>query len=44
VLTNGAGESKSIVYDLRGVRQQELRPGINIIRTADGKTRKVIKR
>ena len=44
VLTNGAGESKSIVYDLRGVRQQELRRGINIIRTADGKTRKVIKR
>ena len=28
------------VFDVRGIRQQGLKPGLNIIRTADGKTKK----
>ncbi|MBR6275399.1 MAG: glycosyl hydrolase family 98 [Prevotella sp.] len=41
-LTNAEGQS-TVIYDLSGTRQQSLQRGINIIRTADGKTRKVVK-
>lgn len=41
VLTSA--EDPEAIYDLRGVRQQGLRKGLNIIRTADGKTKKVFK-
>ena len=42
-LTDTDGSSTTI-YDLRGTRQTTLRRGINIIRTADGKSKKVVKR
>jgi hypothetical protein len=31
------------VYDLHGRRQQQVKRGLNIIRTADGRTIKVMK-
>jgi len=34
-------EGERHIYDLRGIRQQDMRSGLNLIRTADGKTRKV---
>ena len=30
------------VYDLQGVRQTDLKKGLNIVRKADGTTRKVV--
>jgi len=32
------------IYNASGVKTQELQRGLNIIRTADGKTRKIWKR
>ena len=32
------------IYNLSGVKSQELRRGLNIIRTADGRTIKIIKK
>ncbi|MCR5130308.1 MAG: CotH kinase family protein [Prevotella sp.] len=32
------------IFDMRGMRLEHLQPGLNIIRTNDGKVRKVIKR
>ena len=40
-LTNSDG-SQQTFYDLSGRRRSGLRPGLNIIRTSDGRTRKVL--
>ena len=43
-LVDATGLSETAIYNLSGVRQQQVGRGLNIIRTADGKTRKIMKR
>ena len=32
----------SAIYDMQGIRQNDLKKGLNIVRQADGTTRKVV--
>ena len=39
----GNGQSKVVeIYDLRGIRQERLQRGVNIIRRSDGSVQKVL--
>ena len=42
-LTSADGEKTTVVYDLNGMRRLQTARGLNIIRTSDGKTRKVLR-
>lgn len=42
-VADNSGAEKSVVYSLNGMCQKELVSGFNIIRTADGRTVKVVK-
>ena len=41
-LVDGRGNASTIIYDAAGRQRQAMGSGLNIIRTADGKTRKVM--
>ena len=41
-LVNATETEVKKIYDLSGVRRQSMQPGLNIVVTADGKTRKVM--
>lgn len=41
-IVNADGSESAIIYGIRGERRERPRQGLNIIRTADGKTRKVL--
>lgn len=44
VMTDDGIEEVEAIYDLNGQRKNSIQRGVNIIRTADGKTRKFIKK
>ena len=41
-IDEAAGSQPILFFNTAGIQQKSLQPGINIIRTADGKTRKVL--
>ena len=41
-IVNGDGTESTLIYGIGGDRRQSLQQGLNIIRTADGKTKKVM--
>ena len=43
-LVDATGSERVNIYDASGRQRQEMGKGLNIVRTADGKTRKVVKR
>ena len=42
IATAGPGSAAAAVYDLQGRSQQSLRQGINIVRTTDGRVKKIL--
>ncbi|MCR4602519.1 MAG: glycosyl hydrolase family 98 [Prevotella sp.] len=42
-LMTADGQQTTIIYDAAGRQQQQLKPGLNIVRTPDGRTRKIFK-
>ena len=40
-INNDATNMPEAIYDLKGIRQSTLKPGLNIIRNSNGSTRKV---
>ena len=41
-LVDTATQQESAIYDLSGIKRANLQRGLNIVRTADGKTRKIL--